>query len=288
MPTSHPVNEHALNSIVEGLRRLPRKNEGPHHWVVRHSSHLAAGPLEEPENAAAHAKAPPVHLLLPKEHATLLVPNYDGVLEPHVPSMQAVRQVRAVEWRSLAARTRGHAPLAGACETVPLGAVHHGPTNRNMLRARDGRLSTMQVMRRWRQKVTRTVIPAHPCIFCGGPEEDTDHMRIMCARDEAVARLLCAKVEEFAADLRPPADRAMEFMSWKEHGCRWTESLVIGVVPGDLKRLFATVRAASSRGPAEAKLFLEDMIQVGEDVYARRNHRLTQIMQLPMRVGGDS
>ena len=56
-----------------------------------------------------------------------------------------------------------------------------------------------------------------------------------------------------------------------------------GVIPGDLKRLFAMVRAASSRGPAKAKLFLEDMIQIGEDVYARRNHRLSQIMQLPMQ-----
>ena len=56
-----------------------------------------------------------------------------------------------------------------------------------------------------------------------------------------------------------------------------------GVVPGDLKRFFATVRAASSRGPAKTKLFVEDMIQIGEDVYARRNHRLTQIMQLRMQ-----
>ena len=55
--------------------------------MVRQSSHLAAAPLEEPDFAAAHGQAAPVHLLLPKEHATLLVPNEDGVLEPHVPSM---------------------------------------------------------------------------------------------------------------------------------------------------------------------------------------------------------
>ena len=69
----------------------------------------------------------------------------------------------------------------------------------------------------------------------------------------------------------------------REHGCRWTESRMAGVVSGDLKRQFAAVRAASSQGPAKAKLFVEDMVQVGEDVYARRNHRLTQIMQLPMQ-----
>ena len=187
-----------------------------------------------------------------------------------------------MEWRSLAARTRAHTPLAGACEAVPLGAVHHGPTHRNMLRARDGRLSTMQVMRRWRQKLTRVAIPAHPCIFCGGPEEDIGHMRLLCARDEEVAGLLCRRVEEFTAEL-PLTDRAVEFVAWREHGCRWTESLTAGVVPGDLKRQFAAVRAASSRGPAKAKLFVEDMVQVGEDVYARRNHRLAQIMQLPMQ-----
>ena len=107
-------------------------------------------------------------------------------------------------------------------------------------------------------------------------------MRLLCARDEEVARLLCRRVEEFRAEL-PLTDRAVEFMAWREHGCRWTEFLMTGVVPGDLKRLFAAVRAASSRAPAKAKLFVEDMVQVGEDVYARRNRRLTQIMQLPMQ-----
>ena len=68
--------------------------------------------------------------------------------------------------------------------------------------ARDGRLSTTQVMRHWRQKMTRTVIPVHPCIFCGGPEEDTGHMRALCAWDEVVARLLCERVDEFTAE--PP------------------------------------------------------------------------------------
>ena len=187
-----------------------------------------------------------------------------------------------MEWRSLAARTTAHTPLAGACEVVPLGAVHHGPTQRNVLRARDGRLSTMQVMRRWRKKITRTAISAHPCIFCEGLEEDTGYMRILCARDKVVARLLCQRVEEFTAEL-PLADTPMKFLAWKEHGCNWTESVMTGVVPGDLKWLFAAVRAASSRGSAKTKLFLEDMIQIGENVYARRNHRLTQIMQQPMQ-----
>ena len=115
--------------------------------MVRQSSHLAAVPLEEPDFASAHAKSPPVHLLLPKEHAILLLPRDDGELEPHVPTMPALQQVREMEWRSLAARTRAHTPLVGACEAVPLGAVHHGPTHRNLLRACDGRLSTMQVIR---------------------------------------------------------------------------------------------------------------------------------------------
>ena len=56
-----------------------------------------------------------------------------------------------------------------------------------------------------------------------------------------------------------------------------------GVLLGDLKRQFAAVRAASSRGPAKGKLFVEDFVQIGEDVYARRNDRLTQIMQQPMQ-----
>ena len=90
-------------------------------------------------------------------------------------------------------------------------------------------------------------------------------MRLLCARDEEVAGLLCRRVEEFTAEL-PLTDRAVEFVAWREHGCRWTESLMAGVVPGDLERLFAAVRAASSQGPAKARLFVEDMVQVGRCV----------------------
>ena len=104
------------------------------------------------------------------------------------------------------------------------------------------------------------------------------YVYIFCERDEAVAWLLCAKVEEFTADL-PLAHRAMKGLE----GARMQvdKVLMARVVPGELKWLFATVRAASSRGPVKAKLSLEDMIQIGEDGYARRNRRLTSIMQLP-------
>ena len=102
-PTSHFINEHALNWLVEELRSLLRRVGGPHHWLVRQSSHLAAVALEETHVAVAHAKASPVHLLLPKEHAILLVPDEGEVLEPHVPSMRALRHVREVVWNSLAA-----------------------------------------------------------------------------------------------------------------------------------------------------------------------------------------
>ena len=108
-------------------------------------------------------------------------------------------------------------PLAGAYEVVPLGTVHHGPAHRDILRARDGCLPTMQTVQRWRQKLIRRVLLSLPYIFCGGPEEDTGHICITCERE----RSLCAKFEEFAADL-PLANRAMVFMSWKEHVCKWT------------------------------------------------------------------
>ena len=112
-PTLDLVNRHALKWIVEGLR-LPRRLGRPHHWVVRQRSHLAAVPLEKPDSGAARAMAPPVHLVQPKEHAVLLGPGDDGELEPHVPSMQALRLFREMEWRSLAARTLAHTPLASA------------------------------------------------------------------------------------------------------------------------------------------------------------------------------
>ena len=107
-------------------------------------------------------------------------------------------------------------------------------------------------------------------------------MRLLCARDEEAARLLCRPVVGFTAEL-PLMDRAVEFMAWREQSCSRTAGLMECVVSGDLKQLFAAVRAASSRGPAKAKLFVEDMVQVGEYLYARRRHRLTQIMQLPMQ-----
>ena len=109
-------------------------------------------------------------------------------------------------------------------------------------------------------------------------------MCLLCARDPEAARLLCGRLEEFTAEL-PLRDRAAEVLAWKEHGFRWTESLMAGVVPGDSKRLFAAVQAASSWDPAKAKLFVEDMIQVEKVVYARRNHQLTEITKVPMQDG---
>ena len=47
----------------------------------------------------------------------------------------------------------------------------------------------MQVMRRWRLKKTCTVVRALPCIFYGGPEEDTGHLHFFFERDEAFARV---------------------------------------------------------------------------------------------------
>ena len=96
-PTSHLVNQHALTRIVEGLRHLPRPFGGPHHWVVRQSLHLPAVPLGAPDSAAARAMTPPVHLVLPKEHAIVLVPGDDGELELRVPSMQVLQHVREME-----------------------------------------------------------------------------------------------------------------------------------------------------------------------------------------------
>ena len=107
-------------------------------------------------------------------------------------------------------------PLAGACEAAPLGAVYHIPITRDLLRARDRRLPTIQVLRRWRQNFTRTVIPVLPCIFCRGPEGDKAHGSTLCQRDQAAARVLCAKVEKFTTGL-PLADRPLEFMSLKQH-----------------------------------------------------------------------
>ena len=146
-----------------------------------------------------------------------------------------------------------------------------------MLRARDGRLPTMQTMRQWRPKVPHRVFPAISCIFC---EEDTGHMHITCKGDVEVAPSLCAKVEECTAD--PPLENsAMELMSQQGHGSKWTVSLMAVVLPSDLRRLSAVVRSTSPRGPAKGKLLLEDMIVLGEDGYVRRNHCLTRTMQLP-------
>ena len=106
-------------------------------------------------------------------------------------------------------------------------------------------------------------------------------MQILCERDEAVARLLCAKIEEFNADL--PLGES--------HGVHVLERarMQLDGVPDDGRspgRTQAALRGGEgcvNPGPGEAKLFLEVMIQIGEDGYAGRNHRLTKIMQLPPR-----
>ena len=72
---------------------MPRRIGGLDNLLVRQSSHFAVVPLQEPDFAAAHAKAPPVRLLLPKEHATLFVPRDDGEFQPHAPTMQGLQQV---------------------------------------------------------------------------------------------------------------------------------------------------------------------------------------------------
>ena len=69
--------------------------------------------------------------------------------------------------------------------------------------------------------------PLHLLWGGGGVEEDASRMRTKCERDAEVARSPCATVEEFTADL-PLADRAMQLMSRREHGIRWTVSLMAG------------------------------------------------------------
>ena len=114
------------------------------------------------------------------------------MLQPHLPTMQAPQQVREAEWHSLATRTRAQTPFAGAFQAVPLWAVHHGSTHRDLLRVQDSHRPTNVVMRRRRQKFTRKLIAVQCSIFCGGLEEETCHMQILCARGEAAARILCA------------------------------------------------------------------------------------------------
>ena len=41
---------------------------------------------------------------------------------------------------------------------------------------------------------------------------------------------------------------------------QWAISLMAGVVPWDLKRIFVVVRATSSRGPVRARLCLDDRL----------------------------
>ena len=93
--TSHFVNQNALNWVVEGLRRLLWTIRVPNGWVVPPSAHLAAVPLEEPYFAVAYVSAPRVHLMLSKGHTTLLVPDENQMLEPHLPSMHVLQCVQA-------------------------------------------------------------------------------------------------------------------------------------------------------------------------------------------------
>ena len=58
-------------------------------------------------------------------------------------------------------------------------------------------------------------------------------------------------------------------------------SLMARFVPGELHQLFAVERGTLPRGPARAKLFLDNMMLLGEGMYACGNGRLAGIMQPP-------
>ena len=162
------------------------------------------------EFAATHNKAEPIHLTLSEEHTRLIMPSNDGAIVPDLPSVNGRRVFHEVAWDPLAAQTKAHTLIANAGEVVHLNSMHHGPTQRNVLRARDQRLPTGQAMRWWQQKVTRQVYPPLPHIFCrgGGAEEDTTHMRMVCERSLEVAKARCARVEDVIGDL-PLANKAM-------------------------------------------------------------------------------
>ena len=104
-------------------------------------------------------------------------------------------------------------------------------------------------------------------------------MRLVCERSPEVAKALCARVEEFTKDL-PLASRVMEIMSWEERGVQHIVSLIARVIPHSRRYLFAIVRAAASKGPARAHLFLEDLVLLGEGAYGRLNHQVGGIMRL--------
>ena len=89
-------------------------------------------------------------------------------------------------------------------------------------------------------------------------------MRLLCARDEEVARLLCRHVVEFTAEF-PLTDRAVEFLAWREHGRRWTESLMAGVIA--IRGPEAAVRGNAGGvvpGPCEGQAFCGGHGQLGK------------------------
>ena len=114
-----------------------------------------------------------------------------------------------------------------------------------------------------------TGVPLPLCIFCGGLEQDTAHTCNTCESHQEVVKSLCARVEDFTADM-PLIEMIMDYLLWKEHGSRWAVSRMSGVIPSNLLRLCAVIRAASPPG-RKARLFLEDRILLGQCGYAYIN-----------------
>ena len=98
--------------------------------------------------------------------------------------LMVITTYHAVYWSYRASRTDTWFPPCSIPRVPGLPEVAHSMTEDPEDRGyRSTRISGQWVMRRWRQKLPRAAVPAHPYIFYGGPEEDIGHMRLLCAQE---------------------------------------------------------------------------------------------------------
>ena len=178
---------------------------------------------------------------------------------------------------------RGHTPLGAAHATAYVHArdLTATATNRQALRATDGRTPVQRKLRVRKEWLSGVAVLPQPCLLCGGPEETPVHMHVGCAHSRLLWPHYRQAVHEAARHL-PPGDKALWVASWRSAGATWTEVFCSGLVPEEAEAQLRAIARYDPPGGTSVDDFLHHMLRLGDFAWELRNHRLEQLLREPL------